>query len=214
MSDIFSPLRFAYLILSKCRWFPTFCKETKDSLINWNYCGHQKKELRLNNIKPIFNMESQNLRKGCKQLCFGPFRASGNKSLYWPLVFFAYSSLQMSFICRCYCKQHTYYIRIVAFLKGKCSFFKALICIHYFDCTRCISAAAVLSTTYLLTSSYSNFLQYIKEICFFTFSGVTHVGSEAEKQELSSGGYAYTTSCLVKGTIQNLSRLVITLFLL
>ena len=40
MSDIFSPLRFAYLILSKCRWFPTFCKETKDSLINWNYCGH------------------------------------------------------------------------------------------------------------------------------------------------------------------------------
>jgi len=28
--------------------------------------------------------------------------------------------------------------------------------------------------------------------------GVTHVGSEAEKQELSSGGYAYTTSCLVK----------------
>ena len=40
---------------------------------------------------------------------------------------------------------------------------------------------------------------------FFTFLGVTHVGSEAEKQELSSGGYAYTTSCLVKGTILNCS---------
>ena len=120
----FSPLRFAYLILSKCGYnpFSYFWKETKDSLINWNYCGHQNKELRLNNIKPIFNMKSQNLRKGCKQLCFGPFRASGNKSLYWPLVFFVFKFVDEFYMSLLLCKQHTYYIRIVAFLKGKCFF--------------------------------------------------------------------------------------------
>ena len=55
-----------------------------------------------------------------------------------------------------------------------------------------------------LVSASCNSVGFIsKRYFFFTFSGVTHVGSEAEKQELSSGGYAYTTSCLVKGIRNN-----------